>query len=115
MSDHNSGPRALADPVVDITDLYVFPNPERAGSVVLVLDVFPNAEPTALFSDVVDYRFRVRPVTIPSRGGAAFAVGEKEYTISCRFAATGREPGWWAARAGRRLYRLDRSGRRAFA
>ena len=87
MSDHNSGPRALADPVVDITDLYVFPNPERAGSVVLVLDVFPNAEPTALFSDVVDYRFRVRPVTIPSRGGAAFAVGEKEYTISCRFTA----------------------------
>ena len=87
MSDHNSGPRALADPVVDITDLYVFPNPERPGSLVLVLDVFPNAEPTALFSDAVDYRFRVRPVQIPPGAGAAFAVGEKEYTISCRFAA----------------------------
>ena len=66
MSDHNSGPRALADPVVDITDMYVFPNPERPGLLVLVLDVFPNAEPAALFSDVVDYRFRVRPVMIPA-------------------------------------------------
>jgi len=87
MSDHNSGPRALADPVVDITDLYVFPNPERPGSLVLVLDVFPNAEPAALFSDAVDYRFRVRPVKIPPGAGAAFAVSEKEYSISCRFVA----------------------------
>ena len=87
MSDHNSGPRALADPVVDITDLYVFPNPERSGSLVLVLDVFPTAEPTALFSDAVDYRFRVRPVKIPPGDGAAFVVSEKEYIISCRFAA----------------------------
>ncbi len=86
MSDHNSGPRALADPVVDITDLYVFPNPEQPGSLVLVLDVFPNAEPTAFFSDAVDYRFRVRPVNIPPGVGAAFAVSEKEYTIGCRFA-----------------------------
>jgi hypothetical protein len=71
---------------VDITDLYVFPNPERAGSLVLVLDVFPNAEPTAFFSDAVNYRFRVRQVNIPPGAGGAFAVGEKEYTISCRFA-----------------------------
>ena len=76
-----------ADPVVDITDLYVFPNPERPGSLVLVLDVFPNVEPTALFSDAVDYQFRVRPVKVPPEAGAAFAVSEKEYTISCRFAA----------------------------
>jgi hypothetical protein len=86
MSDHNSAPRSLADPVMDITDLYVFPNPDRPGSLVLVLDVFPNAEPAALFSDAVDYRFRVGPVKIPPRAGAAFAVSDKEYTISCRFA-----------------------------
>jgi len=87
MSDHNSGPRALADPVVDITDMYVFPSPERPGCLVLVLDVFPSAGPTALFSDAVDYRFRVRPVSIASRGaGAAFAVSEQEHIFSCRFA-----------------------------
>ena len=49
MSDHNSGPRALADPVVDITDVYVFPSPQRPGVMVLVLDVFPNAGPPPCF------------------------------------------------------------------
>jgi hypothetical protein len=88
MSDHGSGPRAFADPIVDITDMYVFPSPERPGSLVLVLDVNPFAEPATLFSDVVDYRFRVRPLEIAKRGaGAAFAVSEKEYAFTCRFAA----------------------------
>ncbi len=27
MSDHGSGPRAMADPVVDINDMYAFPTP----------------------------------------------------------------------------------------
>ena len=31
MSDHISGPRALADPIADITDVYAFPSPERPG------------------------------------------------------------------------------------
>ena len=85
MSDHNSGPRALADPVVDITDMYAFPSPEQSGLLMLVLNVFPSAEPAALFSDAVDYRFRLRPVTVAGDSAAAFAVGEKEYIVSCRF------------------------------
>ena len=33
VSDHISGPRALAEPIADITDVYAFPSPERpAGS-----------------------------------------------------------------------------------
>ena len=94
MSDHGSGPRAFADPVVDIADMYVFPSPERSGSLVLVLDVFPWAGPAALFSDAVDYRFRVRPARIASSGaGAAFAVGDEEYVFSCRFTAPVDEGG----------------------
>jgi hypothetical protein len=93
MSDHNSGPRALADPVVDITDVYVFPSPERAGILVLVLNVFPNAAPAALFSDAVDYRFRLRPVTIPGEAAAGFAVSDEEYVLSCRFTAPVERPG----------------------
>jgi hypothetical protein len=88
MSDHGSGPRALADSTVDITDMYVFPSPERPGALVLVLNAFPFAGPTARFSDVVDYRLRVRPVTAASPGaGASFAVSDMEYTFSCRFSA----------------------------
>ena len=78
---------------MDITDVYVFPSPERPGVLVLVLDVFPNAEPTALFSDAVDYRFRLRPVTIPGGAPAAFAVSDTEYVLSCRFAAPVERPG----------------------
>jgi hypothetical protein len=87
MSDHGSGPRAIADSAVDITDMYVFPSPERPGALVLVLNAFPFAGPTARFSDVVDYRLRVRPVTAASHGaGASFTVSDKEYLFSCRFA-----------------------------
>lgn len=86
MSDHASGPRAFADPVVDITDMYAFPSPQRSGTLVLVLDVFPFAGTSALFSDAVEYRFRLRPIT-PNPAGLAFSVSEKEYTFSCRFSA----------------------------
>ena len=69
MSDHFSGPRAIADPAADIADLYAFPSPERPGRLVLVMTVFPTAAPGALFSDAVTYRFRLRPLTV-STGGA---------------------------------------------
>lgn len=88
MSDHGSGPRALADPVADISDLYAFPSPERPGNLVLALNVFPFAMPTALFSDAVDYRFRMRPVQVGSSGDRpSFAVGASEGIISVTFSA----------------------------
>ena len=86
MADHFSGPRALSDPAADITDVYAFPSPERPGHLVLVMDVFPAAAPTALFSDAVTYRFRLRPVTATTAGGTpAFSVGEDEYAFDVTF------------------------------
>ncbi len=88
MTDHNSSPRAVAEPAIDIADVYVFPSPSRPGQLVLVMTVFPNARPGALFSDAVSYRFRVRPVTIPASVPASrFEVGKEEYDITCTFAA----------------------------
>ena len=88
MTDHNSSPRAVAEPAIDIGDFYVFPSPSRPGQLVLVMTVFPNALPGALFSDAASYRFRVRPVTIPDSGpGSRFEVGTDEYDITCTFAA----------------------------
>ena len=60
MSHHISGPRAVAEPIADITDLYAFPSPERHGSLVLVLNTLPFAPPTARFSDALIYRFTFR-------------------------------------------------------
>lgn len=88
MSDHFSGPRALADPAADITDVYAFPSPDRPGNLVLVMNVFPLAAPTALFSDALGYRFRVRPVTSVAGGTKpTFTVGEQECAFTCTFTA----------------------------
>src|SRR5262245_63893357 len=85
MSDHLSGPRALAEPSCDICDIYAFPSPERDGHLVLVMDLFPFAGPSALFSDAVMCRFRLRPVTIAVTGPAAFDVSEREIVFDCSF------------------------------
>ncbi len=88
MSDHNNSPRGVAEPAIDIGDAYVFPSPSRPDRLVLIMTVFPNAQPGALFSDAASYRFRVRPVTIPVSGpGSRFEVGTDEYDITCTFAA----------------------------
>lgn len=80
----------MAGPAGDITDLYVFPSPERPGHLVLVLDVLPQATPDSHFSDAIVCRFRLRPVTIGSVGRAAafpFAGEDKEMVFSCQFEA----------------------------
>jgi hypothetical protein len=88
MGDHFSGPRVFGDPAADITDLYVFPSPDRPGHVVLIFSAFPGAAATALFSDAITYRFRLRPVTPVSAGAApAFTVGEQEHTFDFTFTA----------------------------
>jgi hypothetical protein len=79
MSDHFSGPRSLSDPTADITDVFVFPCPESPQHLILAMDVFGKAGPSALFSDAVIYRFRVRPAAIAATGSAAsFAIGTDE-------------------------------------
>jgi hypothetical protein len=86
MSDHISGPRALADPIADITDVYAFPSPEQAGHLVLVVNTLPLARPSALFSDGLIYRFRLRPLSAGGlRDPAPFAVGEEEFAFDCVF------------------------------
>jgi hypothetical protein len=88
MSDHFSGPRALANPAGDICDLYAFPSPERLGHLVLVLNVLPNATYDSHFSDAIVYRFRLRPVTIAGLGATAafpFAGEDRELVFNCYF------------------------------
>ncbi|MBV9174565.1 MAG: DUF4331 family protein [Chloroflexi bacterium] len=82
MSDHFSGPSVIGDPAVDLTDFYAFPSPERPGYLVLIMDVFPMASPQSLFSDVVAYRFRLRPLT---QSDGKFVHGDVEHTIDFNF------------------------------
>jgi Domain of unknown function (DUF4331) len=86
MSDHFSGPRALADPTADISDVFAFPAPETPEHLVLVMDVFGKAGPSAVFSDAVIYRFRIRPIDVATTGPeAAFAPGQDEFTFDFTF------------------------------
>ncbi|MDL2409554.1 DUF4331 family protein [Rhizobium calliandrae] len=82
MSDHFSGPAVMDDPAVDITDFYAFPSPERPGNLVLIMNVFPMATARSFFSDVVTYRFRLRPLT---RSACSFVHGPVEHTIEVGF------------------------------
>jgi hypothetical protein len=89
MSDHISGPRALADPIADITDVYAFPSPETPGRLVLVVNTLPMAKPSDLFSAGLLYRFRLRSVTPPPRSDSRweFLAGAEEVVIDCVFGA----------------------------
>jgi hypothetical protein len=87
MSDHISGPRALSDPIADITDVYAFPSPEHPGHLVLVLNTLPMARPSDLFSAGLLYRFRLRSLSPPTAGGWAFVAGDDEVVLDCVFDA----------------------------
>ena len=98
MSDHISGPRALAEPIADITDVYAFPSPERPGHLVLVLNTLPFAQPTDLLSDGLVYRFRLRPLAAGRPGDSVpFAVGREEFVFDCVFSPPAETGGGRAA------------------
>jgi Domain of unknown function (DUF4331) len=86
VSHHISGPRAVAEPAADITDLFAFPSPEQPGRLVLVLNTLPFAPPSAVFSDGLVYRFRLRPLTANAREDPVpFAADGDEIVIDCVF------------------------------
>jgi Domain of unknown function (DUF4331)/Polyketide cyclase / dehydrase and lipid transport len=69
MSDHIDGPRTIADPSIDLTDLFAFTQPSDAKRLVLIADVFPFAGETGVFSNAASYSIVVRRVRISGRGG----------------------------------------------
>src|SRR4051812_50211006 len=86
MSDHISGPRALAEPIADITDVYAFPSPERPDHLVLVMNTLPFAQPSDVLSDGLVYRFRLRPLTAGTPASPVpFTVGSEEFVVDCVF------------------------------
>src|ERR671916_2139233 len=98
MSDHISGPRALADPIADITDVYAFPSPERPGHLVLVMNTLPFAQPSDALSDGLVYRFRLRPLAADR---VPFTVGAEEFVVDCVFSPpTAAAPGQVAEQEG---------------
>src|SRR4051812_35216704 len=104
MSDHISGPRALADPIADITDVYAFPSPGGPGRLVLAVNTLPFAKPSDLLSDGLLYRFRVRPLNASAPGEAVpFTPAAEEFVFDCVFSSpgsTGEQEGTCTTPAG---------------
>ena len=87
-SDHLDGPRVVADPQSDITDVFAFTSPEDPTKVVLAMAVTPYASDASTFSGGVDYAFRVQK---RRRAPAAHASTASRST-SCATSATPRRP-----------------------
>ena len=106
MTDHISGPRALEDPVADITDVYAFPSPERPGWLTLVMNTLPFAPADGRFSDGLVYRFRLRPVDVDPDERRVAAQDSPEWVFDCLFdppAADGYQQGHVTAPDGRQI------------
>ena len=73
---------------------------------VLIMNVFPYAGPSALFSDAVIYRLRVRSVSI-APDGRAFAVAADESVFDCTFGGAQPVPGGSLHAADRRGGRIS--------
>jgi hypothetical protein len=90
VSDHISGPRALANAIADITDVFAFPSPDRAGHLVVVMNTLPFAKVSDAFSEGLVYRFRLRPLTANAPGDPVpFSAGPEhgadEFVFDCVF------------------------------
>ena len=84
-SDHIDGTISIKNAVADITDLYAFPNPNKAGHLVLIANVHLAVARTGHFSERIHYDFLLRPAVINHNiVPALFQVG-KEVRISCQF------------------------------
>ena len=88
MSDHFSGPRALAGPAGDIATSMPFPARSGRATSCSAMTVLPLAGPDATFSDAIVCRFRLRPLTIEAdRPAFTFGPEESELVFSCTFEA----------------------------
>ena len=76
----------MANPVADITDLYVFPSPENDGHLVIILNTYPLVNAKGHFSDQLAYMVTLQPVEISGEGNLKrFIAGSQEYRFDCRF------------------------------
>jgi Domain of unknown function (DUF4331) len=98
VSDHFSGPRAIAGPAGDICDFYAFPSPKRPGRLTLVMTVQPMATAASVFSEALVYRFRLRPLTMEKhKPSFRFGPESSELVFACQFEAARSQPGTGAS------------------
>lgn len=84
MSDHIDGPRTIADPAIDLTDLFAFQSPENPSRIVIAADVYPFAGETGFFSNAANYSLilkRVKRLGLGTEAGFESFGEEKRITF----------------------------------
>src|SRR6185437_1291339 len=81
-SDHIDGPQTAVDIAADLTDLYSFTSPQDPNKLVLVMNVHGLAGSGTMFSDAVQYSFRIRPID----DAKTLHPGSSESNVTCTFA-----------------------------
>lgn len=85
-ADHVDGPITIKHPVADISDLFAFPSPHRAGHLVIAMDVYPFVSSRGHFSDKVTYSFVIKRVKKGGEGiDSAFETTGDEFSFHCNF------------------------------
>jgi hypothetical protein len=79
-ADHLDSPAVVADPTIDINDVYTWMDP-NSGDMVIAATLYPVATPTTLFSDTAQY-------VLHTTSGAAYGATNVKYDIICTFAGT---------------------------
>ncbi|MDI3287008.1 DUF4331 family protein [Polyangium sp. 15x6] len=89
-ADHNDGSNFKEHPDWDISDFFIFPRVDahQQKRLSLILSVHPYAPPTALFSDVLTYSFRMRAVKGFQKSPFKALVSDEEFRIDCRVTGT---------------------------
>ncbi len=85
-ADHKDGKDVVADPTADISDFFVFPRIDSAGKkrLTMIMSTHPDSAPDALFSNAINYRFRLRPVKGFLKKPFRAEVTNSEFYIDCR-------------------------------
>jgi hypothetical protein len=84
-SDHIDGvPSLELHEQVDLTDLYVFPTPDKKESLTTILNLYPGVGHHGHFSSKVSYRLHYRPVE-KIEGHRIILNSDQEIIIKCSF------------------------------
>ena len=88
-SDHIDGDATKAHSITDLTDLFVFPAPDKPNQMTVVLNVHPLSRDHNHFSDKVNYNFYFRKASLDLTTKTIITDAASEQVIVCKFATPG--------------------------
>lgn len=92
-ADHADGSNVKNEPIADIADFFIFSrlDEQEKKRLSLILAVYPDVPDNTLFSDAVNYRFRLRPIVGFQHRPFKANVADQEYRVDCQVSGTDQQ------------------------